>query len=246
MVDEPVLQFLSGIETEAQLQNIPLNGTLRLWINRRVLLKETVDYTVDYQTGELLLKTPSGPNSLLTADYYYADTSLGPIQFYANQADIKTLPGVVLAFGKRSKAGDKVAIRVYPDRVDTAMAYGGKFEVTFELDVIAEDPMQMEEIADYAVMLLWAQRKSALEFEGIELIDISIGGETEETYDETGQTMYYLASLTVKFRADWEMHVPLPLTFSNVQVTATPITNSLLLTTVPVIVGRNNDYERIG
>lgn len=268
VTDEAVLRFQSGIEREAQLQQVPVQGTLRLWVDRRFLLREGIDYRVSYDLAEnggaIQFLARFNPNSIVTADYRYVIPSVGPVPFQWNTANVNTIPGVVLAFGKRARVGDKVAIVVYPDAVDAASAFGGKFEVSFDMDVIvARDATQMEEIADLVVMYLWGQKKSALELEGIEIVDISIGGETEETYDETADLWYYGASVSIQLRADWEIHVPLPLTISRVTPTTqeadatTPPTksppstivgegpNSLYFATVPILKGRNNSFERI-
>ena len=132
-------------------------------------------------------------------------------------------------------------------------AFKGKFEVSFDMDVIARDPGQMEEIADLVIMYLWGQKKPMLENEGIEILDISMGGEAEDTYDETADLFYYTASLSVQLRADWETHLPLPLTISKVtQVTADGeegielAINKLFFQTHAVSTDRNNDFERIG
>lgn len=259
VTDEPVLIFMSGVERQAQLQQVPVQKTVRLWENRNYLLIEGTDYRIDYDTGALEILGTFGKGSTLTADYRYAGTSLGPIEFAWNSADMTTIPGVVLAFGKRAEAGQKVAVVVYGDRVDAAKAYGGKFEVSFDLDVISRDAVQMEEIVDLVLMYLWAQKKSVLEFEGIEIIDVSIGGEAEEVVDETGDNLSYQASVSVQLRADWELHVPMPLTISKV----TPVTrqgetdpsvpsgiqavaNEIFFASQAIFAGRNDDYERIG
>ena len=244
-VDEALLQFVSGVETHAQLQLTPLKGTLRIYYNHRVLLQEGADYTVNYLDGAVQLLVPFGPNGTLTASYYSPLPSLGPIPWQWNTSDFKTIPGVVLAIGKRGKKGDKVAIRVYPDRVDAALAYGGKFEATFDLDVISRDPIQMEEVADLSIMYLWGQKKPKLEFEGIEIVDISMGGEAEDVYDETADSYYYQASLSIQLRADWELHVPMPLTISKVTQNIQQSSSNLLFVVAPVMAGRNNDFERI-
>jgi hypothetical protein len=264
--DEDVLRFQTGIEREASLQQAPAPGTLRLWENRRFMLREGVDYRVNYENGHIEFLTRLNINSIVTADYRYPIASIGPVQFQWNTPDVETIPGVVLAFGKRGKVGDKVAVVIYPDRVDAANAFGGKFEASFDLDVIvANDASQMEEIVDLAIMYLWGQKKSALEFEGIEIVDISIGGEAEDTYDEAADTFYYNASISIQLRADWEIHVPLPLTISRVTPTTQTMDaraslgdknlqstivgdgpNSLFFATVPVLAGRNNAFERIG
>lgn len=252
VTDEAVLQFVSGIEREAQLQNFPAPGTLRLWLGKNTLLREGTDYTVDYKTGAIHLKVRAPAPSLLTADYRYAAPSIGPIDYYWNTSDHQTLPGVVMAFGKRGKTGDKVAVVLYGDRVEAAKAYGGKFEVNFDLDVIAQDPNQMEEIADLVLMYLWGEKRDGLATEGIEVVDISMGGESEEVYDETGDIYYYNASISLQLRADWEMHVPLPLVVSRVTQEPTsqthglePLLPGLYYQVHPVLPSRNNDYERI-
>lgn len=256
--NEPVLHFQSGIEREAQLQQTPVQNTLRLW-DGRFLLKEGIDYQVDYTNGSIKLLSAFSAGSNLTADYRYATTSIGPVEFYWNTADFSTLPGVVLAFGKRAEAGNKIAVVVYPDRVDAAQAFGGKSEISFDLDVIARDPIQMEEISDLVFMYLWGQKKPALEFEGIELLDVSTGGEAEDVYDETTETYYFQATMSVQMRADWEVHVPLPLTISRATPTTAagdvdpsapsglvPVTSDMFFQGHAAAVGRNADFERIG
>lgn len=243
--DELLIRFQTGIETEAQLQQLPAADTLRLYENNRFLLTEGEHYSVDYSNGAIHFLAPFGKNAKVTADYRYAAPSIGPIPFQWNTADTKTLPGVVLAFGNRAEAGDKVCVVVYPERVDAAEAYGGKFEVTFDMDVIARDPAQMEQISDLCFEYLIAVKKPILEFEGIEIIDVSQGGEAEELYDETGDEYFFQSSVSVQLRADWELHVPLPLTVSRVSQTLVPVHNSIYFEAHSVLVGRNNDYERI-
>ncbi len=250
--DEPVLQFQSGVETEAQLQYVPVAGTLRLYENRRFLLVEGEHYQIEGKQIRLLARFI--PGAVLTADYRYAVESIGPVNFTWNTADVNTLPGVVMAFGKRAREGDKVAVVVYPSRVEAAQAFGGRFDATFEFDVIARDPIQMEEVADLVVMYLWGQKRPRLSEEGLEITDISMGGETEESFDETADEYYYNASMSVQIQADWEIHVPLPLTIS--QVTATTkdasastivgdVSSRLFFATVPTLAGKNHNFERI-
>jgi hypothetical protein len=254
VTDEPLLQVVSGVETRAKLQNPPVPGTLRIWINRKLPFYEGVDYSIDYTSGEVSIISNMLPGQILTADYRYPIDSIGPIEWKWNTADWTTLPGAILAFGKRGKKGDKVVVVIYEDRVDTATAYGGKFEASFDFDVIAQDPMQMEEMADYTLMSLWHEKRPNLSFEGLEITDVSIGGEAEEAYDEVGDIYYYTASMSVQIQSDWEVHLPLPYTLSgataatksNGTSTIQPIPQTeLFFSTVPIIVGRNANYERI-
>jgi len=256
--DEAVLRFQSGIEREAQLQQAPVLGTLRLWENRRFMLREGADYTVDYETGKITLISRFSPEAAITADYRYAAPSVGPVPFRWNTSDHETLPGVVLAFGKRAETGQKVAIVVYADRVSTAQAYGGKFEVSFDLDVISRDTEQMEEISDLTIMYLWGEKRAALALEGLEISDVSMGGEAEDVYDESADANYYQASMSVQIQGDWEIHIPIPLTLSRVTPTTAEgdtdenapsgikqVSEDLFYATRPVLVNRNDAFERI-
>lgn len=244
--EEPLILVRGGNYPEAQLQNIPAEKTLRLWENRDYLLVEGTDYVVSAE-GQITFLTPLREGSRIAAEYRYVVPSIGPLPWKWNTSDWETLPGVVLAFGKRGKAGDKVAIAVFEDRVDTAEAFGGRLEVNFDLQVIALDPIQMEEIADHAFMTIWHEKRRALSAEGIEIISTTIGGEEEELYDETGDLNYHNASMSVQLQTDWEVHIPMPLTISRASLTSHLVSHSgLLMATVPIITGRNNFYERIG
>ena len=255
VTDEPLLQVQEGPAVLANLQFPPVQGTLRVWSNRNFLMTEGKDYTVNYEAQEIRFLTGFFPGTLITADYRYASPSIGPVQWSWNTADWNTLKGVILAFGKRGKAGDKQAVVVYSDRGETAQAYGGRFDASFDLDVISRDPIQMEEIADLVFMYMWGEKRSALSFEGIELTDTSMGGEAEETYDEAAELFYYNYSMSIAIQSDWEMHLPLPYTVSRASAYTKPDGSSsiqalsqasLFFNTMPVIPGRNADYERIG
>jgi hypothetical protein len=80
-------------------------------------------------------------------------------------------------------------------------------------------------------------------------MDVSMGGEAEESYDENADTYYYTASMSMQFQGDWEVHVPLGLTISQVTPTSEGINGivpgSIFFATNPIVSGRNNDFERI-
>lgn len=206
---EPVIKFQTGLETTATLAHPPLGGTLRLYENGRYLLQPGVDYSLSGNVVTFLTRSYKGYK--VVADYYYAIPSLGPYPFQWDTGYKTVLPGVVLAFGKRAQEKDTVAVVVYPQREDTAYAYGGRFDLSFDLDVIARDQPQLEEICDLVQMCLWADKRSALADEGMDISDVSSGGESEESYDENAGDPYFTASVSVSVSTDWELHQPLPL-----------------------------------
>lgn len=186
-------------------------GTLFLFTADDFVLVENEHYTVDYPTGTITFMALMGAYTRVYADYKYPVDSRGPytiddVNTYNNTA----IPGVVLAFGRAMHEGDKQAVMVTSKREIQALEYGGKWEVSLTFDVLAQDPMQMEEVADLLVMYLWGEKKNWLEFEGIQIIDVNHGGEADEVYDETGQTLYYMASIDMTVQADWNLHVPVP------------------------------------
>jgi len=111
VTNEPVLRFQTGFEHEGQLQNVPVDQTLRLYEDRRFLLIEGTDYEL-LPEGALTFSRPFKVDTVITADYRYAAPSIGPVAFKWNTSNTTTLPGVVLAFGKRSEAGQKSAVVV--------------------------------------------------------------------------------------------------------------------------------------
>jgi len=178
------------------------------------------DYTVDPTTGEVTLTRPLVAGTRLEADYKYPIASRGPFGLDRDTSNNKAIPGVVLAFGKQLRDGDKQAVVVHDSRVQAAKEYGGRWDVNIDLDIITRDPMTREEISDLLLMYFFAVRKEALTEEGLELLDISFGGEVEETYDETGQDYYFNASISLTFQTDWAIHVPLPLTIERIVPTS--------------------------
>ena len=83
----------------------------------------------------------------------------------------------------------------------------------------------------------------------------SMGGESEEIYDDSAELYYYNSSMTVQIQSDWEMHIPIPYTISKASAyTKSDGTTSiqalsqasLFFNTTPTIPGRNANYERIG
>lgn len=199
----------------AQLQNIPLAGTLRLFeMPAGYMLHEGTNYTLDQApdgklTGGITLVAPMGHGRYLQADYRHPSGSSGPHTIVEMHANNTAIPGVVLAFGRRVEKGDQLAVVVQDIRRPSALEYGGKWELSLDIDIIARDVYSQQEIADMTVIYLWGILRSRLSFQGVEIIDVGLGGESEEVYDEAGDDYFYNASLTMTCSTDWSIHVPL-------------------------------------
>ncbi len=210
-------EILSPITpTSYSFQQIPMAGTVRIYeMPARFQLYEGINYTleVDAQgkpTGILnLLDDPLAGGRYLVADYKHPIPSQGPFSLIPGRSDNKAIPGVVLAFGQRNRKGDVQAVMVDDIRRPSSLIFGGKWDISMDFDVMARDVYAQQEIADQTVIYLWGILRPQLSAEGIEMSEISLGGESEEVYDENGDDYFFNSSFSLTAQVDWEIHVPL-------------------------------------
>lgn len=193
-----------------QTQNPFLTGTLRLYqMPGSIELVEGINYTASPGTGEVTVTNPLNAREWLSADYRYPAPTTGPWGIKENFANKDAIPGVTMVFGRRIEKDDRLAIVVHDRRQPTAEEFGGKWEINVDFDVIASDVQSQQEISDATIMYLWGVARNRLSTEGIEITQVSFGGETEEVRDETGDDYYYNASFSVTLLTDWAIHVPI-------------------------------------
>jgi hypothetical protein len=101
-----------------------------------------------------------------------------------------------------------MAVVVHPIRQPVALEYGGRWDINLEFEVIARDVYAQQEIADFSVIYLWGILRSRLAKEGIEMTEISLGGESEEVYDDTGDDYYYNLVAPCPARSDNPFGLP--------------------------------------
>jgi len=179
-------------------------------------LTDGINFSSDPITGEITLVRPLPTQSSLSVDYRYAGTSTGPFPVEENGANNSAIPGVILAFGRRAQEGDVMAVRVSNLREPSAREYGGRFEVSLDIDVLARDVHAQAEIADRTFMYLQAELRDRLSFEGIEIDQVSNSGEAEESYDENEDSLYYTASLSLTIMTNWSIRLPLGPAFTRI------------------------------
>ena len=219
---EPILSVLdenvmvSG--TTGVFQNLPVEGTIQLYeLPGNRLLKEGINYTVDYETGELTLTEPLMAGLQLSADYRFRGEIRGPFPLIPDHsAPTEALPGAIVVFGRRYSLNDEFVVIVNPQRTISAKIYGGKWLITLDIEVVARDVEEQEEILDKTASYIFGVLRPRLGTEGIEIEDLNLGGEIEELYNEEEEEYYYSALLSVTMKTDWEIHVPLPVTLRNV------------------------------
>ena len=195
-----------------QLQQAPLARSTRLYeMPSGFLLHEGDNYTIS-DTGAITLVRELNQGQWLSADYRYPGETTGPHELVPMHADNQVVPGAVIAFGRRNEKGDRVAIVVQDMRRPAALEYGGRWSMSMDFDVMARDVYDQQEIYDQSVMYLWGVARNRLSTEGIEIMDISLGGESEEVYDETGDDYFYNGTFSLTVETEWSIWVPLAAT----------------------------------
>lgn len=263
VIDELLITYGPESATEGQIaQENVLTDSVRLWMNGRQPLLVNVDYSVNNDGLITFLKSvPSGTR--IYADYRYNIERQGPFPFRYEEADLKSIPGTILAFGRRAELCDKIAIVINHSRTEVAEVYGGKFEVNFDITVFSRDSEDREQLSDYIIVKV-LERQNDLGYEGLELIDISPGGESEEIYDADTDDYYYDSSLSLSIRVDWEIQKPLPINIFRVTSSSaeeearaglmdgtvqsdliTVAGNLVDLQGVPIMKNKNLTYERV-
>lgn len=211
----------TGTESTLTLQRFPLSEkSEQIYLdyeNRvvredpKILLVRGVDYSIDYTTGEVTFLLPLPENYILKASYYTALTNpWGPYTFKPYHEIHEAIPGVVICMGRRAVLGDLQAINVSRLREPQARIYGGHWNMSLSLGVIAKDSIQMEEMVDQIVNWLWAVRKNQMEYEGVTLTRVEPTGESEETFIESTGDLYFESSVDIDLMSEWQKFSPYP------------------------------------
>lgn len=196
--------------TEGSLERVPYPGSLRLYeLPSSRPLHPGRDYTVDSDGQTIHLVVPLRTGLSISADYRYPGESTGPWEVKPQTGYNKPIPGVVMVFGRRYFKGDRFAVLVSRTREDAYHEYGGRWSMSVDLEIISRDVNAQMELADQTLMFLWATSRSRLIDQGIDIQDVSLGGETEEVYDENADDYFYNASISVSVETDWSLQVPL-------------------------------------
>ena len=216
VIDETPVQIN---DTQYQIQHGKyLDGTLRVYrMPGNIRLYEGANYTADPDTGEITLIDDLGDDEFISVDYRCPGESTGPWKVHENRALIEPIPGAVLAFGRRVTPGDRLAVVVQEKRTISALEFGGRWDLSLDFDVIARDPLSQREILDQTAIYLWATARPRLSSAGVEILSISMGGETEEVYDENADDWFYNASFSLTLQTDWSIHVPLGIVIRGVE-----------------------------
>jgi len=193
--------------TEIVLLDEPIENSLRIVEYPSGRLVGISEYSFKDQTISLLEE----PTKALKYKILYTVKRelTGPFKVRPATAYRKIVAGVNIVFGRRLRGGDEMAVLVSEKREEVAHEYGGRWDVSVDLEMIARDVHSQADIADNTAVWVWSTLRPRLSSMGIELSDVSLGGEAEEVYDDNGDDYFYTASISFTLQTDWFLHYPL-------------------------------------
>jgi hypothetical protein len=199
------------------LQHAYVPGSLHLYeLPSNFELVEGVNFTGDSETGQVTLTSPLPSGLYLSADYRYAVDTMGPFDIESDRAHYQAIPGVILAFGRQITPGDRFAIVVTDIREPVAKEYGGRWDLSVEIELWTRDVDDQREITDMMLAWLPSVLRDRLAIQGVWINSVDFGGETEEPYDDNADDYFYGATISLQVQTDWQLHVPLPIRIQHV------------------------------
>jgi hypothetical protein len=211
LVDDEKLdiQFIEG-KKGAYLKNIPINSSTDIITGDKIIdLKRDIDYTIEYATGKILFNTSIDEFESVYIDYQVLSETSKEYEIEYYMANTFAIPGVVLAFGDRLKAGDEQVVIISKEKRDVAKVYGGRWQCSVDIIGLSQDDDQQERLVDYAISIFWAEWQDKLVNEGINVFDFSLSGEAEDLELEISEEYYYTGGISFTAEVNWELAVPL-------------------------------------
>lgn len=227
-------------DTTIELLEEPVNNSFRLIENPSGRLLEPSEFTRNGTTVTLTEAVPRGLS--LRSQYTYKEPDvIGPIVIYPDQVYREIIQGCLIAVGRWVEDGDEQIIVIEEDRQATYHEYGGRWDISVDIDLVTRDVHSQADIADRTVVWLWSTLRPKLSVMGLEVSDVSLGGEGEEVYDDNADDYFYTASMSLSIQADWFIHFPLvlPLLRHNLEGVI-PVKD--IITTPIAGIGKDTDF----
>ena len=167
---------------------------------------------------------------LVTGERYYWESriDLGQDQYSAKKMEVNKnlIDGLSIAIGDQVFVNDQCAILISPKPSEIYEIYGSKENVSFTIEVKANDRMTASEVAEMIKGSLLVRERTNMEANGLTIFEISRES-VYESRDSSGTAPTTTHTLNVSAAADWELHIPLITRISqfNVDMQDTPQTD---------------------
>lgn len=145
----------------------------------------------------------------------------------ANGQEQPILPGLRLAIGDNVVVGDQCAVIVSPSLCETYEVFGSKENLSFTLEVKANDAQTASDLSEMIKRELLVMRRTNTETDGITIFEVTrsfIG----QARDLSATAPSYIFNVSVTASADWKVYVPLVTRMASFEVTETLAQNDFL------------------
>jgi hypothetical protein len=128
------------------------------------------------------------------------------------------LAGLRLAIGDNVVVGDQCAIIVSPSLTETYEVFGSKENLTFTLEIKANDLQTASDLGEMIKRELLIMRRENTEADGLTIFEIT-RGYTGQARDASATASSYVYTLNVTASADWKVYIPLVTRLANLEIT---------------------------
>ena len=167
-------------------------------------------------SGTVTLQTPLTPGGWCRYD---VRTLIGQSETTAkkNSSNTNLIPGMRIAIGDRVVVGDQVALLVSPQVCETYHVYGSKDNVSFTVEVKANDPATASEILELLKEELLVMRRARIEADGLTILEGSRSSLVNPR-DRSATAPSWVASFQISALADWRVYKPLVTRITNINI----------------------------
>jgi hypothetical protein len=144
-----------------------------------------------------------------------------------NGLQTSILPGLRLAIGDNVVVGDQCAIIVSPNLTETYEVFGSKENLTFTLEVKANDLQTASDLSEMLKREMLVMRRINTEADGLTIFEATrtyVG----EARDTSATAPRYVYTVTFTASADWKVYVPLVTRLVNLEITEVPAQTDFL------------------
>lgn len=144
-----------------------------------------------------------------------------------NGLQTSILPGLRLAIGDNVVVGDQCAVIVSPALTETYEVFGSKENLSFVLEVKANDLQTASDIGEMIKREMLVLRRINTEADGLTIFEMT-RGYVGQARDSSATAPSYVYTLQVTASADWKVYVPLVTRLVNLEITENLSQNDFL------------------
>ena len=144
-----------------------------------------------------------------------------------NGQQTSILPGLRLAIGDNVVIGDQAAIIVSPTLTETYEVFGSKENLTFTLEVKANDLGTASDLAEMIKREMLIMRRIDTEADGLTIFEMT-RGYVGQARDLSATAPMYINTIQVTASADWKVYIPLVTRLVNLEITEVPTQTDFL------------------